>query len=103
MRYKGLDLHVRLYKNRHHHILHNKAYHPHILFDLPAALGSTAVSDYPNTILENDPTPITIIPHDFEVEALDYRLNFSTTEQQKYGLGTGEREVLFLCIKNEAV
>ncbi len=34
-----------------------------ILFDLPAALGSTAVSDYPVTVLENDPTPITVIPH----------------------------------------
>lgn len=41
-----------------------------VLFGLPPALGGTAVSDYPATILENDPTPITIIPHDFAIEAL---------------------------------
>jgi gliding motility-associated-like protein len=45
-------------------------YNQAVLFGLPPALGGTAVSDYPATILENDPTPITIIPHDFEVEAL---------------------------------
>jgi gliding motility-associated-like protein len=33
-----------------------------ILFNLPSALGSTAVSDYPVTITVDDPTPIVVIP-----------------------------------------
>ena len=33
----------------------------------------------------------------FEVERLDYRLTFSEAEQQRFGLGRGEREVLYLC------
>lgn len=35
----------------------------------------------------------------FEVEALDFRLNFSDNDQAKFGLGSGEREILFLCRK----
>jgi hypothetical protein len=35
----------------------------------------------------------------FKVERLDYRLTFREAEQQRFGLGRGEREVLFLCRK----
>lgn len=35
----------------------------------------------------------------FKVEAVDYRLQFSEADRRKYGLGSGEREVLFLCRK----
>lgn len=41
-----------------------------ILFDLPAALGGTAVSDYPVTVQVDDPTPIVVVPHTMQVEAL---------------------------------
>ncbi len=40
-----------------------------ILFDLPAALGGTAVSDYPVTVLVDDPTPIVVVPHSMQVQA----------------------------------
>ena len=40
-----------------------------IIFDLPAALGGTAVSDYPATVQVDDPTPITVIPHSMTVTA----------------------------------
>lgn len=33
------------------------------------------------------------------VERLDYRLSFSAEERRRMGLGTGEREVLYLCRK----
>jgi len=32
----------------------------------------------------------------FKIKALDYRLTFSEAEQQRYGMGLGAREVLFL-------
>jgi SAM-dependent methyltransferase len=35
----------------------------------------------------------------FQVERLDYRLTFSEADQQRFGLGRGEREVLYLCKK----
>ncbi len=35
----------------------------------------------------------------FKVDRLDYRLIFSESEQKKYGLGQGAREVLYLCRK----
>lgn len=35
----------------------------------------------------------------FNVERLDYRLTFDEAEQRRFGLGSGEREVLYLCKK----
>lgn len=35
----------------------------------------------------------------FIVEAIDYRLHFSTEIQKKYALGNGEREIIFKCTK----
>lgn len=35
----------------------------------------------------------------FKVERLDYRLTFSKEDRKRYGLGRGEREVLYLCSK----
>jgi len=35
----------------------------------------------------------------FIVNAIDYRLNFSTEFQNKYALGNGEREIIFKCVK----
>lgn len=50
--------------------IYNQAY----LSGLPIALGTRSVSDFPPTVIKNDPTPLTIIPFDVERFEEDYLL-----------------------------
>lgn len=40
-----------------------------------------------------------LVTHNFKVNEIDYRLNFSTFDQVKFVLGNGLREKLFVCTK----